>query len=524
MRQNKNILRTFKITIVAVVLITLGLGSASFMYYFYGSFARNLLSGVKTVTDGVDVELKNREMEFATRKSTLESQYLDAEKHDLAILQQTIPGPLWNLEPETAESIVRAFLEKDGISGIRVDDDSGKLFAALQKRQGNIEIVKDAALFAPEGKSLTADLYRLDKKVGRVVFFYYDAPLQQQLAQVDADLARFQKENDTLVQSINSNLGSTIATQANRILALRGIEMAVVFLVTAIAVTLFIKLGLVQPLGVMLNALSANSGQIRDAAAQVANSASIVADETSKEAAAVEETTATVEELSAMTRNNAQNAAESNRLMSETRATVAQASDSMQGLFDSIEEIQRSSTETLRIIKTIDKIAFQTNILALNAAVESARAGEHGAGFGVVADEVRTLARLSAESAKDTASFIENTHRQVVVSRKLVEETRNRFTEVSSKVHHSSELIAKIADASTEQAKGIEQLNSAIVSIDKAVQQTVASAEESAAASQEMRSQSDEVDGVIKNLRIMVGVDIHSVENIDGDESSDDPA
>jgi methyl-accepting chemotaxis protein len=510
MLHTKNILRTFQITIVAVVLITLGLGSASFMYYFHGIFAQNVLAGVKGVTDGVNVELKNREAEFSTRKTALENDYLAEVKHDLAILQQTVPGPLWNLEPETAESIARAFLEKEGISGILVDDDTGKLFAAVQKRQGHIEGVKDAALFAPEGKSVSADLTRLDKKVGKVVLYYLDTPLQQRLAEVDADLARFQKENDTLVDSINSNLGTTIAAQANRMLLLRGLEMLAVFLVTAVAVSLFMKLGLVRPLGGMLNALSSNSDQIKAAATQVANSAANVADETSKEAAAVEETTATVEELSAMTRNNAQNATESNRLMNETRSTVAQANESMRGLFESIEEIQRSSAETLRIIKTIDKIAFQTNILALNAAVESARAGEHGAGFGVVADEVRTLARQSAGAAKDTATLIENTHRQVAISRKLVEETRNRFTEVNSKVQHSSELIARIADASTEQAKGIEQLNSAIISIDKAVQQTVASAEESATASREMRTQTDEVDTAINNLRMMVGVDVGS--------------
>jgi methyl-accepting chemotaxis protein len=525
MLQTTNILRTFSITIVAVVLITLGLGSASFMYYFHGVFARNVLAGVKGVTDGVDVELKNRENEFETRKSTLESDYLEEVKHDLAILKQTIPAPLWNLEPETAESIARAFLEKDTISGVRVDDDTGKLFAAVQKRQGHIESVKDPTLFAPDGKSMEADLFRADKKVGRVVLFYLETPLQQRLAQVDADLDHFRKENNTLVDSINNNLGTTIASQANHMLALRGIEMAAVFLVTAVAVSLFIRLGLVRPLSGMLNSLSSNSDQIRAAAAQVANSAANVADETSKEAAAVEETTATVEELSAMTRNNAQNATESNRLMTETRSTVSQANESMKGLFDSIEEIQRSSSETLRIIKTIDKIAFQTNILALNAAVESARAGEHGAGFGVVADEVRTLARQSAEAAKDTANLIENTHRQVATSRKLVEETRNRFTEVNSKVQHSSDLIARIAEASTEQAKGIEQLNSAIVSIDKAVQQTVASAEESASASRDMRTQSDEVDSVINNLRTMVGLNLETGRVAgDGDEGPSGPA
>jgi len=173
-------------------------------------------------------------------------------------------------------------------------------------------------------------------------------------------------------------------------------------------------------------------------------------------------------------------------------------------LFDSIQAIKQSSAETSRIIKTIDEISFQTNILALNAAVEAARAGEAGAGFAVVAGEVRNLAQRAAGAAKDTASMIEKTNQQVAQAASMVEETRRRFDTVNSQVDQSSNFVSQIAQASLEQARSLEQVSAAIVEVDKVVQQTAASAEESAAASQEMSAQCDSMNHVIDLLGEML--------------------
>ena len=506
MKQPRNIIQLTGLSVVAVLLLTLALGTATFLAYFRGVFAKQLLAGVDGVGQQLQSEMQSREQEFALRKTALEKDFLGRLAHDVAILQQTIPGPLWNVEPEAATAILKAFLDKDEIAAIRVDDDSGKLFAAMQKIQGRASSVTDARHYAPTGKPLAADLTRESKKIGTVTLHYDDKSLRQQMAQVDADLERFRQANTTLVASINTSLGTTIAQQSESILLIRGIELAVVFVLTVGTLLAFTRWKLVRPLGTMLGALSSNSEQIQAAATLVANTATVLAEETAKEAAAIEETSATVEELSAMTRSNAQHAKETHHLVGETKVAVEHANSAMGGLIGSIAQIKKSSDATSTIIGTIEEISFQTNILALNAAVEAARAGEQGAGFAVVADEVRNLARRAADAAQQTTALIEGTHQVVASATALVEQTRQRFSEVNTRIAQTSELVAKIAQASAEQTTGINQLNTVVLDIDRAVQETVASSEQAAAASQEMLARSNEVDTTIAQLRAMVGV------------------
>ena len=517
MKSRIGILSKLKICIVVVLLACLALSTAGFMFYFRGTFAENLLGGVATVTDQVNLKLKQREAEFAARRRAIETDYLGRLKHDIAVLQQTIPAALWAVEQEAAESVLRAFLEKPEITAIRVDDEAGKLFAALVKREAGVESAKTATDFAPPGKALPADLNRAGKKIGAVTLFYTEAPLQAQLAVVDEDLARFRQENNLLTASITKRLQGTIEDQAQSILMLRAVEMVVVFAVLVLTLTIFIRFKIVKPLSGMLNSLAAGSEQIKAEACHVAGDADALAQVTSKEAAGIEEIAATVEELASMTQRNAEHARETDHLMGETKTTVTQADASMKSLFEAIQEIKKSSAATSKIIGTIDEISFQTNILALNAAVEAARAGEYGASFAVVAGEVRTLAHNAAEAAKNTAALLENTNRQVAQAAALVEETSKRFEAVNGRVGKSSGFVSQIAEASIEQARGIEQLNVAINEIDKVIQQTVANAEHSAAASQQMSAESHEINEVIENLRTMVGVSAVAVRDANVD-------
>ncbi len=309
------------------------------------------------------------------------------------------------------------------------------------------------------------------------------------------------------VVSIGLAAGAFIATRADASGLLRAIGMLAVLAMIVIAVRLPLRGRLLKPLARLLTALSDGSAHIESATAEVAKDAQSLASVTSREAAAIEETASTVEQLAAMTQQNAEHARETDRLVAETRAAVTEANDSMSALFDAIQEIKRASAQTSEIVRTIDEIALQTNLLALNAAVEAARAGQHGAGFAIVADEVRTLARRAAVAAKDTADLIERTNHEVVEAASAVEQTRRQFEDVDQCVEKSSALVSQITRASLEQARGIDQVNVAVTEIDTVVQQTVANAEHSAATAQLMMSQSRDIAAAIERLRTMMDAD-----------------
>ena len=218
------------------------------------------------------------------------------------------------------------------------------------------------------------------------------------------------------------------------------------------------------------------SDQVASASNQVSSASQSLAEGSSEQAASIEETSASLEEISSMTKQNADHSNQADKLMKEANRGVGQANVSMNELTQSMGEISKASEETSKIIKTIDEIAFQTNLLALNAAVEAARAGEAGAGFAVVADEVRNLAMRAADAAKNTAQLIEGTVKKVNDGSGLVAKTSEDFNQVANNARKVGELVGEIAAASTEQAQGIEQVNTAVSEMDKVVQQNAAAA------------------------------------------------
>ncbi|MBF0203914.1 MAG: methyl-accepting chemotaxis protein, partial [Desulfamplus sp.] len=274
----------------------------------------------------------------------------------------------------------------------------------------------------------------------------------------------------------------------------------VIAFVTGVVLAFFISISITRPVRKVIEGLSAGSEQVASASGQVSSASQALAQGASEQAASIEETSASLEEVSSMIKQNSDNASQADNLMKDANSVVLRANNSMNKLTSSMEEISRASTETSKIIKTIDEIAFQTNLLALNAAVEAARAGEAGAGFAVVAEEVRNLAMRSAEAAKNTASLIEGTVTKVNEGSVLVKKTSDEFTLVATSSEKVGQLVAEIAAASKEQTTGIEQINIAVSEMDKVIQQNAASAEQSASASEEMNAQAETMNDYVNEL------------------------
>ena len=249
-------------------------------------------------------------------------------------------------------------------------------------------------------------------------------------------------------------------------------------------------------LNTILDEMNLEYGQIRDAAIQVADASNQVSDGaqalsqgSTEQASSLEELSASFVEVSEQIRQSAINAKEANIHAGASTEALQNGNAEMEEMLLAMAEIENKSNEIVTIIKTIENIAFQTNILALNAAVEAARAGEAGKGFAVVADEVGNLASKSAEAARGTTQLIRDSIEAVTSGTKIARETAQTMRDGMQKSEQASILVSEIALMAEEQAIAIEQITQGVEQISNVVQTNTATAEESAAASEEMSSQ-----------------------------------
>jgi methyl-accepting chemotaxis protein len=239
--------------------------------------------------------------------------------------------------------------------------------------------------------------------------------------------------------------------------------------------------------------LATESAKANASALRVARASQSIAEGASEQASSLEQTSSSLREMADMTQRNSENAQNAKGLANEARETADIGAAEMVQMKAAMGAIKQSSVEISKIIKTIDDIAFQTNILALNAAVEAARAGEAGLGFAVVAEEVRNLAQRSAEAAKETAARIstskEKSEQGVLISDKMA----TNLAAILEKTRQLDERIAEIAESSRQQNEGIAQVNNAVASMDKVTQENAALADQSASASEELKAQAEQV-------------------------------
>ena len=260
-----------------------------------------------------------------------------------------------------------------------------------------------------------------------------------------------------------------------------------------------------RPLNRIIHGLNDGADQVHEASAQVSRASQQLAEGASEQAAALEESSATLEQLSAAMRENAARASTTDGSMCDASKIIAGAEGSMSEAASAMKAISDSSERIRKIIKVIEEIAFQTNLLALNAAVEAARAGEHGKGFAVVAEEVRGLAQRAAQAARETTGLIEETATRVRRGVELNTLTLTEFTRIKDCSGKVVGLVSATTKSTNEQARGIEQITTAVAQMDQVTQQNAAGAEESASAAEELAAQAQIVKGIVGELVAIVG-------------------
>ena len=306
----------------------------------------------------------------------------------------------------------------------------------------------------------------------------------------------------------SAQLGESLSRHAQHVVTGGGL----LALLAGLAIAYLISRLTSQALGRIAHRLFDSATQVAATAVQVSGSSQSLADGASEQAASLEETSASLEEMSSMTKHNAAHAQEAKQAAGTARASADIGANQMQAMQGAMKAINAASEDITKILKTIDEIAFQTNILALNAAVEAARAGEHGAGFAVVAEEVRALAQRSAQAAKETAAKIEDSVAKSQQGVQIGAEAAKSFDTIQQQIRQLDQLVGQIATSSTEQEQGINQVASAVSQMDKVTQANAGNAEESASASEQLNGHAQSLKDTVDDLQRLVGGQRHAPE------------
>lgn len=437
------------------------------------------------------------------------------ERHLLAVTQSIYPA---------AQGIehARAGYKKvmsDYESSVLLQDPSGLQTAAADERLVTADTKQALDLVAtqPELQQQVAELANRVKVEQAKAKEIYTKVLGGTGAISDAlqlEISVMSKENAEMDQQF-ALLGDAIGNKAlkNELRAvnesnqrLRMLALLLFLLAATIAaVTLFVMERQVsKPLRDVAQRLADGANQVSSSAQQVWSSGASIAEGASLQAGSLEETSASSEEISSMAKRNAVDCRSTAELVDGSQQKVKLANDSLQHLVVAMNEIRASSGKVSKIIKVIDEIAFKTNILALNASVEAARAGQAGMGFAVVAEEVRNLAQKCAQAARDSAEIVDES---IVRSN----DGKVKLDDVAAAIHAVTEDSAKIKElvdhmqvASVEQTSGITQIANSIFQMEKVTQASAGTAQESSAAAEELKAQSNLLQEIVRNLSEIV--------------------
>jgi methyl-accepting chemotaxis protein len=408
------------------------------------------------------------------------------------------------------QSFGDAVVMQDASGLARAAEEGGQAVAALKGIAAIPGIAPERAEAAGKLASLVDQLLTDSKKTyGAVVAGNMSASTQGQLKsltarneETKASLGKQKEQTAADLHQQLSDLGVSSARQGSLSLMVFGITL----LVAGMIVHLTIRRQIVGPVVRVIGGVQGATTEAGQAAAQMAQSGLEVSANAQEQAACIEETSASLEEISATTKQNADRAGEADRLMHSARETVEKATGAMNDLTSSMKLISKSSNQVASVLKNIDEIAFHTNILALNAAVEAARAGEAGAGFSVVADEVRSLAHRAAEAARSSSAIIDETLRDVARGVELVGHAHAAFAEVSTKISGGTQIVSQIASSSSEQALGIGHIAEAITRIESLTSRNVSNAQQTAEGASNMTAQVENTRRFLDELEAVVGI------------------
>jgi methyl-accepting chemotaxis protein len=314
----------------------------------------------------------------------------------------------------------------------------------------------------------------------------------------DASFAFWQVSATELDQLLELRITAKAGERRNGLLALAGL------IIVACTITWNIARKLNLELRDLCLGLTDHSQELEKLAGAVSSSSHALAEGATRSAASLEEISATLEEMSGMSRTNSESMVRTKELADGMRSAAETGSRDIAAMSQAMDAIQASSGNIAKIIKTIDEIAFQTNILALNAAVEAARAGEAGAGFAVVADEVRNLAQRAAAAARETTQRIEDSIGKSRDGVTITQKVTGGFAEITTKAREVNDLVAQITTATNEQNQGLQQVNQAVSELDQTTQTNAASAEEAAAAAEQLNAHARALDEAVNSLAVII--------------------
>jgi methyl-accepting chemotaxis protein len=377
-----------------------------------------------------------------------------------------------------------------------------------QISEGNVDITPpitdDKDEIGPALNKMINAIRSMSNEIDRCLLLAQDGNLSNR-----ADATPFQGKFKKIVQGYNDTLDTVLGpiTEATELLGQVAGKRDMTVKMTGEYKGDHVKIKelfnfIVDNLDKILQQVALGANQVASSSVQVSSAGQSLSQGASEQASSLEEVSSSLQEMSSMIKQNALNAKEAKGVAEQARSSADRGVDSMSRMSSAINKIKTSSDSTARIVKTIDEIAFQTNLLALNAAVEAARAGDAGKGFAVVAEEVRNLARRSAEAAKNTEYLIEDAVKNSENGVAINAEVLNNFQEITEKANKVSQVVAEIAAASEQQDQGISQVNKAVEQMNMLTQQNAANAEESASAAQEMSSQAEEMRALIAIFKL----------------------